>query len=500
MIHSAPAATRHSDESALAPMRMTESLLCQLLGALGSVEPEFGLPLGGYLSDEVARVCHFDRAARCSAVTYTPDHESIGELLRRAWNPANIRLLGFAHTHPDGLTEPSAGDLRYAARILDANGHLPRLLLPIAVVRPRFELHPYVIVRDGAGVRAVRVELELMHETLTSLTLAPPVVTLPAVQVPRRPWWRPRPWWERASFARVQGAYDLPRLARCRVVVVGTGGAMAWAEEMARCGLGEFTLLDPDEISWPNIGTQQAYRDEIGLPKVDALAARIRRINPHAKVWTHRRALEDLSDEQFAKLCGLQQKQLPLVTLLAAMTDSFQAQARMNRLALHLGLPLLAGQMYAEGRGIEAVWSYPGVSKACHRCSLRPRYRAFMEEGYVNEVDSAGTPIFSTTRLTALKGFLALAMLHHGTAHSRWGGMLERIGQRTLVQARLHPDLELPAFANAFGAGERIFSDETLWIAPPPYPQCPDCDGRGADPSLVGRDGDTRLLRRERSG
>jgi len=402
--------------------------------------------------------------------------------------------------------QPSGGDLVYAEAILRANPKLERLALPIVTVEGGFAMHPFYIERTSSGVRWRKVALRILREELVAedhgaAVPAPPrttQVTGSILHTHLRGWMRRRPWWEGASFARVQAAYDLPRLAHCRLLVVGVGGAMAWLEEMARCGVGEFVVLDPDTVSWTNIGTQQTYADEIGMPKVEALTGRVRRINPKAKVWARHAALDDFSDHDIAQLCGLRQKQPPALTLLCAMTDSFPAQARMNRLALHFGLPLLAGQLYTEGRGIEVVWSYPGITRACHRCTLRPRFRAFLEEGYVNDVGSSGTPIFSTTRLSELKGLLALAMLHHGTPHPRWGSILERIGQRTLIQARLHPDLELPAFDKAFGTGERILCDETLWIEQQPHTECPDCDGLGADLSLVGRDGDTRLLRRER--
>lgn len=488
-------------------MAITESCLRQIEATVGSLKPENGMLLGGDRHDGVIRHVYFDRTAERSGVTYSPDVAAINAVLSEWWNPSKISKLGFVHSHPGSISQPSSGDLVYAEAILRSIPRLRRLALPIVTVEGGFAIHPYYVERTPHGVRWRKVSLRVLREELvgedTPVRSSVPIAMQPTVAETwlsrLRRWLTPRPWWEGASFSRVQKAYDLPRLAGCRMVVAGTGGAMSWVEELARCGVGEFVLIDPDEVSWSNIGTQQVYGDEIGLPKVEALATRVRRINPQAKLWTRQAILDDLSDEALAKLCGLRQKQPPALTLLCAMTDSFQAQARMNRVALTFGLPLLAGQMYAEGRGIEVVWSYPGVSRCCHRCTLRPRFRAFLEEGYVNDVGSSGTPLFSTTRLTALKGFLALAILHHGTGHSRWGGILGQIGQRTLIQARLHPGLELPVFGKALGAGERIFCDESLWIEPQPHDECPDCDGRGADYSLKGRDGDTRLLRRERS-
>ena len=60
-----------------------------------------------------------------------------------------------------------------------------------------------------------------------------------------------------------------------------------------------------------------------------------------------------------------------------------------------------------------------------------------------------------------MKFLIAMAVLHHGTDHPRWGRMLERIGNRNLIQVRWDPDLDLPVFDRVFGAwwGRVIESD-----------------------------------------
>jgi len=100
----------------------------------------------------------------------------------------------------------------------------------------------------------------------------------------------------------------------------------------------------------------------------------------------------------------------PVRTVICGLTDNFQAQARVNRLALKLGLPSLSAQVYREGRGAEVTFTFPGVTPACQRCILSSRYCHFLDHGQGNDVASHGTPIFATTRLNALKGFLLLAL------------------------------------------------------------------------------------------
>ena len=80
--------------------------------------------------------------------------------------------------------------------------------------------------------------------------------------------------------------------------------------------------------------------------------------------------------------------------------------------------------------------------------------------------------------------------------------LLERIGNRNLVQLRLDPDLELPVFERVLaGDRERVFCDEAVWL--PQQPEgpvvdrsaCPDCGGTGDLRTAIGKLPDTRLSR-----
>ena len=320
-----------------------------------------------------------------------------------------------------------------------------------------------------------------------------------------------RDWHDtRYTFRRVGSAYDAHRLSRARLLVVGAGGAADFVEDMARTGLAEFVLIDGDVVSESNLATQQTYRKDIERPKVECLKERILDINPNATVETRCAMLDELNDEACRVLLeeALRQEVVvkghsdrpfdltsrplkPETTLICGLTDSFEAQARVNRLALQFGLPSLCAQVYFEGLGGEITFTHPDVTPACHRCVLGSRYRAYREHGFQNDVTSDGTPIFSTSRLNALKGQIALALLHEGTGHERWDRMLRRIGNRNLIQIRMAPngigDLSLPAFRRAFEGADRrrVLFDDVVWLPQQPenpstgFDPCPDCGGTG---------------------
>lgn len=88
------------------------------------------------------------------------------------------------------------------------------------------------------------------------------------------------------GVARLYGQAALDRFARARVVVVGIGGVGSWTVEcLARSGVGHLTLVDLDEICVTNVNRQiHALDGQIGQQKTEAMAARVRAINPDCEI------------------------------------------------------------------------------------------------------------------------------------------------------------------------------------------------------------------------
>ncbi len=478
---------RMTRDGALSAMKISRQVLGRIRDTVGSMPPETGGMLGGNRDVGMVTHFHFDQAATQTGATYSPDCELLNRILSEEWNPAGVRLMGFVHSHPRSCRTPSGGDEVYANRILAAIPDMDRLLLPIVMTdgdKGRFELLGFTATRNADTLAVQKIPIAVEDQDVAAETCVS--------------------FKELATFARVRRAYDLDQLQRARIVAVGCGGAAEFLEALARAGVGEFVLIDGDVVSETNLATQQTYRCDIGRMKVEAIAERIEDINPHAIVKPLYLFSHQLADEDFGRLLRVvRRREQPGVTLLCGMTDSFRAQARVNRLALQYVVPSLCAQVYFEGRGAEVTFTHPETTPACHRCMLSSRYQAYLHEGFRNETTSDGTPIGSTGRLNALKFLVAMALLHHGTEHPRWGQMLHRIGNRNLIQVRLDPDLDLPVFDRVFGTADRtrIFCDETVWLPQLPdnpangYPTCPDCGGTGDLRHAMGTIPDTREVR-----
>ena len=82
------------------------------------------------------------------------------------------------------------------------------------------------------------------------------------------------------------GEEGVARLRAAHVILFGLGGVGGHvAEALARAGVGQLTLVDADTVAESNLNRQiLALRSNLGQPKAQAAAARVRAINPACKV------------------------------------------------------------------------------------------------------------------------------------------------------------------------------------------------------------------------
>jgi molybdopterin/thiamine biosynthesis adenylyltransferase len=466
---------------------------------IGSVPSEAGCMLGKDRQTDIISECHFDADADTSQATYSPSH-AVRRHVNDVWRKSGrVRAAGFAHTHPRGLTCPSEGDLVYCREIFRASSGLDVLEIPICQTAAdgEFSIHWWRVFRDG--------RVELAEPVIIEAGAAPPMgeadhPTMPRLMLPS--YSLP----DDGTFERVQESYDLSRMALSRMFIAGCGGAFNWVIALATAGVANFVLVDTDRFEASNICTTPGLsRRHLGRPKVEALADEIHDRNPHAKVVTVQKKLQELSAEEVRALAlapvaiheGLPvmlhsgQRRIPsrvdiavqpLTTIMAGMTDSFAAQDQMVKLAMDLRLPLLLGQVYEAGIAAEIVFTHPDQpATACPRCILAARYDAYERQGFVNTVSTRGVSISATEHLNAAKFDIGMALLHHGSDHPRHGKLLDRYGARNLVQIRLHPDCSITAFRRLseekpgmIGLGEAMF----FKVAP--KADCPYCGGAGA--------------------
>lgn len=91
------------------------------------------------------------------------------------------------------------------------------------------------------------------------------------------------------QFSRMKillGDDTVRRISERRVAVFGVGGVGSFcAEALARLGIGNITLVDPDKVAESNLNRQLiALHSTVGMYKADVMKQRILDINPSANV------------------------------------------------------------------------------------------------------------------------------------------------------------------------------------------------------------------------
>jgi bacteriocin biosynthesis cyclodehydratase domain-containing protein len=88
------------------------------------------------------------------------------------------------------------------------------------------------------------------------------------------------------------------RLGESRVAILGVGGLGGRvALELACCGVGELRLVDGDEVELSNLNRQIQFTEaDIGAPKAEAMAARLRAFNSEIRVDASARRLESQAE------------------------------------------------------------------------------------------------------------------------------------------------------------------------------------------------------------
>ena len=121
---------------------------------------------------------------------------------------------------------------------------------------------------------------------------------------------------------RLYGNQQTALLNQGHFCVVGIGGVGSWvAEALARTAIGEITLIDLDDICVTNTNRQiHALQNTVGEAKVEAMAERIRQINPECKVNTV---------EDFVTPDNVSDYLTPNLHYVIDATDSVKAKAAM---------------------------------------------------------------------------------------------------------------------------------------------------------------------------
>ena len=174
--------------------------------------------------------------------------------------------------------------------------------------------------------------------------------------------------------------------------------------------------------------------------------------------------------------------------IILLLTDSFEAQAFGNKLALKYGIPAVWAGFYEKSRCAEIVFTIPGVTPACFRCAVSPRYEAQEASKEEITVSSGCNTMLHSQLLDSYVGMIVFAILHNDTEGFEYSNWFGKEWTRNLLQIKVHPSYgneDGTLFQRVFeGTGGRCPNFNAIWQEieeekPPKYNRCPDCGGTG---------------------
>ena len=152
------------------------------------------------------------------------------------------------------------------------------------------------------------------------------------------------------------------RLEGSTVAIAGAGGDGGMlAIQLARMGVGEFKLADPDPFEIENINRQAACTDKtVGINKAEAVADYILSINPDAKVTTFTDGITRENTEEFASGADLLIDETEFT--MHALGIMLAREARKNEqpvlTALNIGFGALVTTFDPHGKPLEKLLGF----------------------------------------------------------------------------------------------------------------------------------------------
>lgn len=191
-----------------------------------------------------------------------------------------------------------------------------------------------------------------------------------------------------------RNAGERQALSDVHLSIVGCGSfGSALADMFVRAGAGRLTLIDPELLSIENVGRHVLTAADVGHPKVEGLARRLREINPGLEVETRQ---EKFSDASGVVLC---------------CTDSRRCESMVNAVALEKRLRAVYVGAWGAVRAGEVQICIPGET-ACRECFARFRGPGDVATGRERYTD----PDFDETRTPGQAGLWGSVLAVSGVA------------------------------------------------------------------------------------
>lgn len=164
-------------------------------------------------------------------------------------------------------------------------------------------------------------------------------------------------------WQRLEGLVDRDVLREARVAVVGVGsGGSTVALELAKAGVGRFTLIDPDLLEEANLIRHECDDRYLGQNKAVAVADLIAHRSPEAEI-------EALCEDVF-EMEGRLESIVAASDITAVCVDSEPAKHFLNQLCTIARAPAVYAGVYSRAAGGEIIRCSGDLEDPCYACAM----------------------------------------------------------------------------------------------------------------------------------
>ena len=166
-------------------------------------------------------------------------------------------------------------------------------------------------------------------------------------------------------FSRNKGILETDVMQEKRAVIIGCGsvGSLA-AMELARAGVGHFLLIDADIVEYHNLCRHQCGIEDVGDLKINALARKLRSIDPFIHIETCEGVLQNVPKALLDGFCKEND------TIFLGCADNRSADVYANRISIYYSCAFLSIGLWERACAGEIFYHIPGCGMPCYACAL----------------------------------------------------------------------------------------------------------------------------------
>lgn len=166
-------------------------------------------------------------------------------------------------------------------------------------------------------------------------------------------------------FSRNKGILETDIMKNKHVVILGCGsvGSLV-AMELARAGVENFFLNDPDIVEYHNVCRHQCGIEDVGDLKINALSRKLYNINPNIRIKKFEGQIQNAPKEMLDKFC------IGYDTVFVGCADNRAADVYSNRISIYYDASFVSIGFWERAYAGEIFYYLPNVGMPCYECAL----------------------------------------------------------------------------------------------------------------------------------